>query len=314
MEDRGDRRRRMRSPGLPGGEHLGGLRPRPAHREARDGPRDRVDAKREFRHDAEVPAATAAERPVEVGIALSARCPQPAVRGHDLGAQEVVGGQAELAAGETHAAAHRVAGDAHRRARAGGDRHPASRQRRVHVDQLRAGADRRRAVVRVDADTAQVAKVDDHPARQGRVAGVAVASRASPQRDAVCDAPAHGRADVGGVDGTRHEVRQHAVEALVVDMRGLQEPRGPAPDHLPADRWPGRLPRRASHPAGARSIREREARRARAREERPSIDRSVQSTSPFPLSGCDDPLRGVGRASRDPSLTSPRIHDWGRMR
>ena len=95
------------------------------------------------------------------------------------------------------------------------------------------------------------------------------------------DAPAHGRAHVGGVDRTSHEVRQHAVEALVVDVRSLQEAGRAAPDHLPADRRPGRPARRASHPpAPAPYASDMPAAPAPARKARRSIGPS-KAPAPF---------------------------------
>ena len=55
MEDRRQLRTRVRSPALPGGERIGGLRPRPRHEEPSDGPRHRVHAKSEARTTPKLP-------------------------------------------------------------------------------------------------------------------------------------------------------------------------------------------------------------------------------------------------------------------
>jgi hypothetical protein len=47
-----------------------------------------------------------------------------------------------------------------------------------------------------------------------------------------------GGAYIGGIERAPHEVRQHPVVPLVVDVGGLQEAGRAASDHLPADRWP----------------------------------------------------------------------------
>ena len=87
-------------------------------------------------------------------MAMRVSGPQLTICRHDLGTQHVVRGQAEPATRQAHPAAERMAGDTDRRARAGGNRQPVRRQRRVDVDQLRPGADRRRAVMHVDSDRA----------------------------------------------------------------------------------------------------------------------------------------------------------------
>ncbi len=207
MEDRRELRLRVGRPTKPGGERLGGLRPWPRDDESGDRPRHRVNAEREARHHAEVPATAAAERPVKIRIAARARGAQPSIGGHDLRAQEVVRGQAELPAGETHPAADGVTGDADRRTRSGGDRQPVGGERRVHVDQLRPRADRRRALGDVDGDAAHVAQVEHHAARQGRIPGVAMAAGPRPQGHRVRDPPIHRGHDVRCVERARHEVR-----------------------------------------------------------------------------------------------------------
>src|ERR1051326_4844380 len=98
------------------------MRPRPRNEERGDCRRDWVSAEPKARDDAEVAAATAAQRPVEILVALTAGGSQPPVGGNDLRAQEVVGRQPELAAGKAHPTAERVPGDADRRTRSRWDR------------------------------------------------------------------------------------------------------------------------------------------------------------------------------------------------
>ena len=91
---------------------------------------------------------------------------------HDGRLEQVVAGEAELAGQEADAAAERETGDADGRTRPGRDRAAVLRERRVDVDQPRAGADRR-TPVGGERDRVQARDVDDH-SRRRRIAAIAV--------------------------------------------------------------------------------------------------------------------------------------------
>ena len=129
-----------RRPALPGVEHLRRIVPRPGHR-AGDHLADRVHAEGEGGGDPEVPAATAAQRPEEIGMLLLAGAQRPAIGVDQLDGDEVVAGEPVLAREKADAAAEGQAGDADARTGPGRDRDPVLPQPSV-AD--RAGAPRRR--------------------------------------------------------------------------------------------------------------------------------------------------------------------------
>ena len=96
--------------------------------------------------------------------------------------------------GEAVPAAQREAGDAHRRARARRHGHASARERALHVDQLRAGADRRAAAGHPHAP--QLREVEHNAVAGARVAGVAVAAGAGHDADVEAVRPAHRRGHV----------------------------------------------------------------------------------------------------------------------
>ena len=238
-------------------------------------------AEGEAGHHTEVSASATPQGPVEIRVGVTVRGAQLAVRGDDLRAQHIVRGETEVTAGEAHPAAERMPGDPHRRARPGGDRQPAGRERGVHVDQLRAGAHRRRAVVHVDADPAHIAQIEHQATGQRRVAGVAVPAGPSPQRHAIGHAPADRRPHVGRVDGASHPRRQHVVVALVVDVGSGRESRRTALDDLAADRRPGTSRGLADHRPAAPSIGEPKTDGTSAGQERTPVDSTLHLPSPF---------------------------------
>src|SRR5947209_20105096 len=81
-----------------------------------------VDLEIEAGDDAEVPAATAAQRPQQVRIGRLVDLTDLAVGGDDLGGVEVVAGEPERTGREPLASAERHPGDPHRRARPTRDR------------------------------------------------------------------------------------------------------------------------------------------------------------------------------------------------
>ena len=88
----------------------------------------------EARDDPEVPAASSAAGPEEVGVLTLAALAELSVGGDERESHHVVARQPELAPGVTDPASLRVAGDADRRTGPRGDRAAACRERRVDVD------------------------------------------------------------------------------------------------------------------------------------------------------------------------------------
>ncbi len=101
---------RVRGPVAPAGEHGLGLRGVPGEH-ARVDHLERQQRDLERGHDAER-AAAAAQGPEELGVALGVGADDLAVRGHELGGEQVVALQPVAAGQPAHAAAQRVAGDA----------------------------------------------------------------------------------------------------------------------------------------------------------------------------------------------------------
>ena len=163
------------------------LEPRPRlgegmHDEAREHLRPQpVQLQLERGDHAEI-AAAAPERPEEVGVLALARTHEPAVCGDEVGRDEIVRGQAELAAGPAEAAAQRQPGDAGRRVDAG-RRHQAERLRlAVELAQRDAGLDAHRPRNRVDAHRFHRREVQHHAALADGVAGDVVPAAAHGQR------------------------------------------------------------------------------------------------------------------------------------
>ncbi len=125
---------------------------RPRRRPGRRRPSGRPRAcELERGDDAEV-AAAAAQRPEQLRVLVLAGVQVLAVGGHDVGADEVVAGQAALADQPADAAAEREPGDAGGRHQSPGDRQPERLRLGVDVAPQAAGLRRDRAPVRVDAD------------------------------------------------------------------------------------------------------------------------------------------------------------------
>ena len=113
LHDIGDRRELVGSR-LRGGHEPGDhLRRGRQEEHAPDDRRQLVQPVLEARHHPEV-AATAANRPEQVGLVLRVGAHQLAVGGDHIGRQDVVDGQAELAGEEADAATHGDAADPHR--------------------------------------------------------------------------------------------------------------------------------------------------------------------------------------------------------
>ena len=126
-----------------------GASPRSKRGDAAEDLAHRVQPDLERGRHAEAPAGPA-KRPEQLAAAVLARGQHLAVGGHDVGAQQVVGGEAVLAREEAVAAAEREAGDADGGVRA---RHRREAERRGGLDHLapgRARADARGPAVWID--------------------------------------------------------------------------------------------------------------------------------------------------------------------
>ena len=99
---------------------------------------DRLELELERGDDAEVAAATA-QPPEQLGVAVGARAHEPAVGGDDVGAHEVVAGQALLAHEPADAAAEGEARDAGRRDEPAGGGEPEGLRLGVEVLPQQAG-------------------------------------------------------------------------------------------------------------------------------------------------------------------------------
>ena len=130
---------------------------------------DRMQPVLERGDDAEI-AAAAAQAPQQLGVLRSLDTDHLARRGYQLGADQVVAGQAVLAAQVAEAAAERQAGDAGIREHTARRGQPVHLRRRVQLAPGRAAAGACYAVDRVDLDGVQIGE-DRSPARRRRCRG-----------------------------------------------------------------------------------------------------------------------------------------------
>jgi hypothetical protein len=157
------------------------------------------------RHDGAEAAATAAQRPEQVGVLVAGGADELAVRGHELDGEQAVGREAVAAAEPAEPAAERVADDA--------DVGRGARERREagfggggrDVQPQRAGLDAGDAVRLVDLDRAHLAGLDEHRVveRTHRSSVVAGALHGDPQ--AVRVGELDERLHVGGAAGERDQ-------------------------------------------------------------------------------------------------------------
>src|SRR5205085_1647935 len=165
--------------------------------------------------DAEV-AAAATEPPEELGVLVFGRGDDLALGGDDVGADQVVGGEAELALEPAAAGAEREADDAGARHAPAGDGEPERQRLSVERAPVETGLSAYGVRVRVDADTRHRAHVEDDPVVDGREAGDGVASgpdrKRKPGRARETD-----RADDVGGPGRPEDHPRPAVEHAVED-------------------------------------------------------------------------------------------------
>src|SRR5215212_4970838 len=143
-----------RRPALPGVEHLRCIVPGPAHH-AGHHLVDGVHAEGEGGGNSEVPAATAAQRPEQIGMLLLAGPERPAIGVDEVDGNEIVTGEPILAREKADATAESQAGDADARTGPRGDRDSVLPQTTIAIEQANTGADDRLAARRVDLDAGQ---------------------------------------------------------------------------------------------------------------------------------------------------------------
>ncbi len=177
---------------------------------------DRVQRQVQRADDAEV-ATAAAQPPEQLGVLVRRCAHEPSVGGHELGADEVVAGEAVLALQPARAAAEGEAGDAGGRHAPSGGCQAMRGRRAVELGPGGAAADAGHAALGVDGDVGHVAHVEHEPIVDQR-----------PARDRV-PAAAHrdGEALLAG-EGQR---RDH-----VVGRRAARDERRPAVDHRVGER------------------------------------------------------------------------------
>ena len=169
--------------------------------------------------DAEVAAATA-QPPEELGVAVGAGAHEAAVGGHDVGAHEVVAGQALLAHEPADAAAQGEARDAGGRDEAAGGREPEGLRLGVEVLPQQAGLGDDAAGAGIDAGALHHREVDDD-ALGGREAGDRVRAAADGDLEALAAGELDGAHDVGGARAAHDERGVDVVEHRVPDLAGV---------------------------------------------------------------------------------------------
>ena len=216
--DQGQLLRRAARERIEMGQHLRGLLGRP-HAKARHHGRDRMQAEAEARDDAEV-AATAAQRPEQIGVLGLVGGDDRAIGQHHLGFDQVVASQAVAARQPADAAAqgepgHAGVGDfAARRGQAMG------LHGRVVVMPEQAGLGACDAAQRVHLDALHGREVDHHAAFAHRPAGDAVAAGANGQQQAVFGSEADGRGHLGR-GAAAHDEGRPPVDGAIPDGAGF---------------------------------------------------------------------------------------------
>jgi hypothetical protein len=178
-----------------------------------------MQAERERRDDAEV-AATAADRPEEVGVLVGARADALAVREDHLRLEQVVDREPELPGQVAKSAAEREAADA-----GGGD--DAARRREavlagglVDLGPRAAAADADGAGRGIDLDVLHRRQVDHDAIVDGPQPSAVVAAAPDGQRQVVAAGEGDDLGDVAGT-GTARDQRRAPVDHRVVDLARL---------------------------------------------------------------------------------------------
>jgi hypothetical protein len=156
------------------------------------------------RDHAEV-AAAAAQRPQQVRVVVAVGADEGTVGEHDLGGDEVVGGQPEATAQAAVPAAEREPDDADTAARAGDGGQPERLCGRQEVGSGRARLDGGLALRGVDRDGPHAGDVDDQAAVPNGAAGPVVTGGPDRQRQAALAGGPYGGLDVGCRGASRHD-------------------------------------------------------------------------------------------------------------
>ncbi|BAS98177.1 Os06g0549666, partial [Oryza sativa Japonica Group] len=205
---------------------------RPDDVEHRDGGRDGDELDVPGDHDAEAPAAAAADRPEEV-LAHGVPAEEVAPRVDQRGVHDVVDGEAVLALQHAEAAAAEVAADADGRADPRGEAEPrrAAPDGVVQLAERRAGLHPRRAARCVDAHRPHPRQVDDGEPLEATLGAVreplvVVPAAARADADTMPAAADDGGLDVGGLlrhDDAQRRRRRGGVQEFRVSDGGLED-------------------------------------------------------------------------------------------
>jgi hypothetical protein len=220
-------RRRLRGRDEPG-DRLGG------------GPQDQQSAVRlgqlvkpvlEARGDAEV-AAAAADRPEQVGMVLAVDRHALAIRGHDLGREQVVDGQPELADEVADPATERDPADPDGSRVAEPDDKPVLTDRLGHLRRGEAGLGPCRPSLDIDLEALHVREVEDDPALRHAVTGIAVPTASNRELEPGLAGEPHDVLDIVGI-GHLDDHRRSAVDRARDDGPGAVVVVVAGRDHAP---------------------------------------------------------------------------------
>jgi hypothetical protein len=180
-------------------------------------------------------AAAAAQAPEQLGVLVRARVHEAPVGGDDVGADQVVGGQAVLAHEPTDAAAEREAGDPRARHEPAGRRQPKGLGLVVELRPLQTRLGDCTAGLGIDADALHRREVDHDAAVVGREPGDAVRAAAHGDDELLAARELDGAHDVGDARAA-HDERRAPVVRTVPDRARLVVARVAGRDQLAAQR------------------------------------------------------------------------------